>query len=104
PGDKTQIQKFTASTGSDAYKGASNFINSDGIYGQASFIRFKTLSISYFLPERWMKSLKISSCQISVRAQNLALFTNYKGSDPENQNLFTVPPLRTIVTSLRITI
>lgn len=51
-----------------------------------SFIRFKTLSISYTLPKKVISKLKMTSIILNASAQNIALWTNYSGQDPEVSN------------------
>ena len=49
----------------------------------ASFIRLKTLQLSYSLPKKWTKAMKMNSFEVSVSAQNLFTWTKYSGMDPE---------------------
>ena len=49
----------------------------------ASFLRFKTISLGYNLPEKWVKRVSISSMRVFVAAQNLFTWTKYSGLDPE---------------------
>lgn len=50
-----------------------------------SFIRLKSITLSYSLPARWMKALRIQSAQLRAQAQNLVLWADkkLKGQDPE---------------------
>lgn len=58
----------------------SNIRTADG-----SFIRLKSITLSYNLPIRWMKTLHIQSAQLRAQAQNLVLWADkkLKGQDPE---------------------
>jgi TonB-linked SusC/RagA family outer membrane protein len=97
PGEIADIQKFTATTSTLAYKNANSYLDlSDAAYTDASFIRCKNLSIDYALPAKWLQYVKMGSASIYVHAQNLFVLTRYVGSDPENQNIVALPPLRTI--------
>jgi TonB-dependent starch-binding outer membrane protein SusC len=49
----------------------------------ASFVRLKELTVAYYLPERLMKRMKMSSAKIYFSGYNLALFTKYPVGDPE---------------------
>ena len=49
----------------------------------ASFLRLKTLQLSYSLPRKWIKSMKMDSFEVSISAQNLFTWTRYSGMDPE---------------------
>ncbi|MET7000354.1 SusC/RagA family TonB-linked outer membrane protein [Chitinophaga defluvii] len=100
-GDETIIPRFSA-TNTDVLMTALNYRMSDGIYTDASFIRGKNISISYHLPGKWMKKTFIGSCRIYFDAQNLFVITGYKGADPENQDLYTLPPLKTIAGGIQL--
>jgi len=103
PGDKTDIAKFTQSSGSSAFTGWNDLPISSGAYSDASFVRLKTLSLSYILSGRYMSNVSIESCRIYISAQNLFTITRYKGNDPETQNFNGVPPLKTIAIGLKFT-
>jgi TonB-dependent starch-binding outer membrane protein SusC len=52
-----------------------------------SFLRFKNAQLGYTLPGAWLGDKKfISSCRIYMSGQNLAVFTKFKGMDPEVGN------------------
>ena len=57
-----------------------SYANSDFWLEDASFIKLKTISLSYRIPRR---VLKFASVQLSVSAQDLFTITRYKGMDPE---------------------
>ncbi|MFY0255506.1 SusC/RagA family TonB-linked outer membrane protein [Chitinophaga sp. 30R24] len=59
------------------------FLSSDGKLTDASFIRLKNISLSYTLPDQWRKMLRMASCRVYLRGQNLITFTKYRGFDPE---------------------
>lgn len=103
PGDITDIQKLTQSTSSDAYTMASMFNFSNGAITDASYIRFKTVSLGYSLNAPKLKALKLEGFKVYATAQNLLTLTGYKIGDPETQNLRTLPPLRTYVLGIQIT-
>lgn len=48
-----------------------------------SFLRFKTLALSYTIPARLIKKAYMNSLNLNVAAQNLATWTKYSGMDPE---------------------
>lgn len=48
-----------------------------------SFIRLKTVQLSYSLPANLMKSIKIKSAKVYVAAQNIITWSKYSGYDPE---------------------
>jgi TonB-linked SusC/RagA family outer membrane protein len=104
PGDKAEIQRFTALRSSQAYRNLELYaIQSDAFIVDASFIRCKNISLSYAFPSKVTRPLKIANCQAFLNIQNLFVLTNYKGSDPEIQNILVLPPLKTIVFGLNIT-
>lgn len=48
-----------------------------------SFIRLKTLSVGYSLPQNILKKLSMTKARIYFQAQNLFTITGYSGADPE---------------------
>ncbi|WP_130857916.1 SusC/RagA family TonB-linked outer membrane protein [Olivibacter jilunii] len=94
-GDDATIQKFTT-TGS----GIISFNNyagySDARISDASFLRLKTLNISYSLPNYIASKLKLYGLKFFYQGQNLWTITGYKGLDPETSTYpFQLPPLST---------
>ncbi|RQO79079.1 SusC/RagA family TonB-linked outer membrane protein [Pedobacter sp. KBW01] len=99
-GDQSSRQKFSTSTNA-----RTQYLNAMGDGGlsivDASYIRLKNVSLSYRLPVKLVKGLKINDAQIYLQAQNLFTLTNYVGLDPESQGL-VLPPLRTIMMGLNL--
>ena len=104
PGDKSNIEKFTQEYGGTAFNAVYYYLGSNAAYSDASFIRVKTVGISYSIPSVILKRLKAEGCRIFVNAQNLFTITGYKGPDPESQSLYGIPPLKTIVAGLNFTL
>ncbi|MGE0079286.1 MAG: SusC/RagA family TonB-linked outer membrane protein [Bacteroidales bacterium] len=48
-----------------------------------SFLRLKTLSLGYTLPNKITNKVKIKSCRIYATVYNVFILTNYSGFDPE---------------------
>jgi TonB-linked SusC/RagA family outer membrane protein len=49
----------------------------------ASFLRLKTIQLSYNIPKVLLKKISIQNAQIYLAGQNLYTWTNYSGMDPE---------------------
>lgn len=77
---------------------------SDNVISDASFIRLKNASLSWQLPEKWMKKLKITGAKLNLQGQNLLTFTNFLGMDPESQNVSFLPPLRIVAAGFQLTL
>lgn len=101
-GDKSSIQRFTTIESGNTNQ-SNNLAISDAIYSDASFIRIKNVSITYNLSDKVINKLRVGAIQVYLRAQNLFTITKYKGADPENQNMYRMPPLRTITTGILFT-
>jgi len=56
---------------------------SDRYVENGSYLRLKTLSLGYTLPETYSHKIKASALRVYVTAQNLFTITNYSGIDPE---------------------
>lgn len=76
-GDQTDIPR--ALWGSVGY----NYLGSDRFIEDCSYLRLKTLSLSYRLPKSFCKSIGLTSANVFVTGYDLLTFTKYKGQDPE---------------------
>lgn len=96
PGDVSNIERFGQNGTLTTI--ANNEYTSDLVYGDASFVRLKNVSLSVKLPENWIMKMGLHQARIFIQGQNLLTFTKYKGLDPETA--FNVsysaqlPPLR----------
>jgi TonB-linked SusC/RagA family outer membrane protein len=84
-------QLYTSGTNPDAVQAFSRYTDSNASVSDASFVRLKSISLSYNLPSNWTRSF---SGRIYLQGQNLLTFTKYRGADPENQTSGYLPPLR----------
>ncbi len=99
PGDNGDYQIL--SSGNDAAMALSRYLSSDGILTDASFVRVKTISLSYEWPVARHK-VHIRGMKMTLQAQNLFTLTSYRDGDPEIQSAVILPPLRTIVAGLQV--
>ena len=49
----------------------------------ASYLRLKTINLSYNLPSKLVSKARLSSARVFFAAQNILTFTKYSGLDPE---------------------
>jgi hypothetical protein len=101
PGDITDIQQFTSTTGQAFINSANYIINSNGAYSDASYLRFKNLSLSYTFSPFKLKKQEGANCRLYLHAQNLITVSNYIGGDPETQNIY-LSPLKTLVAGIQL--
>ncbi len=97
-GDHSSTQQFTTGANPIASRAYSQFTQSSGTVSDASFVRLKSMAISYILP---FGKQATNSCRISIQGQNLLTFTKFKGGDPE-QGLGYIPPLRRITLGIQL--
>lgn len=81
----------------------------------ASWVRLRTVNVSYTLPEKWLKGSFVKGATVSFTGNNLWLSTPYNGFDPEasdaitgdltasSQAGFTYPQLRSYLFTLNVT-
>jgi TonB-linked SusC/RagA family outer membrane protein len=100
PGDIKQLEKF--STNYPPTYGNLNY--SDARFSDASYIRLKNVSLSWQFPEEWMKKTHLQNCRIYAQGQNLLTITNYKGLDPENQSIGSLPPLKVLTFGILVSL
>jgi TonB-dependent starch-binding outer membrane protein SusC len=101
PGQLKPYQRFT-----QTFRAAGNAIyplfNSNAVLTDASFIRMKNVAMSYSVPSTKLSKYKITNIELFVQAQNLFVITDYKGPDPETQRVRSLPPIRRIVTGIKL--
>lgn len=73
----TMWKPFPFSAGNNA------FILHSWAIEDASFLRINNISLGYTIPSRNLSKLKIKSLRVYGTVNNLAVFTNYSGYDPE---------------------
>ena len=80
PGDgKHQVVTITANN--------NTWIVSSLWVQNATFLRISNATLNYTLPDNWIShSGFIKNCNIYFSIQNLALFTKYRGANPEGQS------------------
>lgn len=102
PGDAAPYQQYSQDYSGAAYTATNNISQSDAILTDASYLRLKNLALSYHLPPGLLKQIKIVNWKIFVQVQNLITITGYKGNDPENQSISSLPPLRMITAGMQV--
>lgn len=76
---------------------------SDYGWVDSSFIRLKTLSLSYDLKTRWLKQTGFKKLRFFLSAQNLITISSYAGINLEsNPSAFTIPALRIVTSGVQI--
>lgn len=76
PGDITDIPKALADN-------KDNSLLSTRFLEDGSFIRLKSVTLSYNLKSAWLESMNIGNVQLYFTGQNLWTITDYSGYDPE---------------------
>ncbi|MGS2765016.1 SusC/RagA family TonB-linked outer membrane protein [Sinomicrobium sp. M5D2P9] len=101
PGSSSAVQRYTQSF--------LNFTNyslarqSDyGVSSESSFVRLRTVSLSYEIPSVYIQKSGLSSCRLYVHGQNLFTWTRYKGLDPQFPGGNVLPSLRVITMGLQL--
>jgi TonB-linked SusC/RagA family outer membrane protein len=101
PGNVTNIPKFTTD-----YSNIALLSGSSAQFGDDSYIRLKNISISYNLSPELLKKLDIKALKFFIEGENILTFTDKNRiSDPEIlASSGSVPPLKTFVAGLKITL
>jgi hypothetical protein len=66
--------------------GLNNYAMAPGFYEDATFLRFRELSLTYTLPPRLTRIARLHDVSLTAAVRNLALWTRYTGVDPETTN------------------
>ena len=57
----------------------------DGFFQDGDFLKLREVSASYSLPNNWAAMMKARSAQLVFTARQLAVWTKYRGVDPETE-------------------
>ena len=75
-------------------------VASDRFLVDASYFSIKSASIGYSLPEKWLSNAKIKQVRFYLAGENLLLFSNMQGLDPQasftGSTSYTYTPSRTV--------
>jgi hypothetical protein len=80
-----------------------DYLLSDHMLQDASYIRLSNVALSYKLPEKYVKAVYMTSASFFVQGQNLFTITKFKGFDPET-GFDALPPLRRIVAGIKLSL
>ncbi|MEZ0611392.1 SusC/RagA family TonB-linked outer membrane protein [Fibrella sp. WM1] len=111
-GDVTTVPRLTTNPNNNNYGGIVQNL-SDRYLEDGSFVRLRTLSLGYTVPQPVVSRLGLASVRAYVQATNLFTLTPYSGLDPEvnsqsgvantkNFDWATVPQPRTLQVGLTI--
>lgn len=101
-GDADFYQMVSTKGNTEAGRALSRYLASTGILTDASFIRLKTVTLSYQMPDKWLKKMRLQGMEISLQALNLFTLTSYQDGDPEIQRAVTLPPMRSVIAGLHV--
>ncbi len=63
--------------------GSASICSKYGLVQTVNTLRFRSLSVNYSVPRTYAKKLGVPSIQLALQGDNLGLWTNYRGKDPE---------------------
>jgi hypothetical protein len=98
PGDDALYPKMTLSTFN--HGSTTPWINTDLWLQDGSYIRLRSINISYKLPAAWLKKSKFDAARIMLVGTNLLTWTRYTGIDPEIARDFENPTDRNMSGSI----
>ncbi|BAV06955.1 TonB-dependent receptor [Filimonas lacunae] len=84
---------YTTLTASPAATAFNLYKLSDAAISDASFIRLKTVSLSYNIDNAFIRRIGLRNFNVYMRGQNLFTITKYLGLDPETMGT-AVPPMK----------
>jgi TonB-linked SusC/RagA family outer membrane protein len=110
------IPGASATAGTPISASYNNYTSSDAVYGDASYLKLRSVNLSYNLPSKWLVPAHISACNVFVQGQNLYTWAKNKyvldtettvQGGPSGLGTGTIgqvlPPLRTIVFGINCT-
>lgn len=102
-GDMKYYQMYSQKSSGDAKKALTAARSSDFVFGDASFIRLKNVSLSWEVPDQWKRKIGFRNCRLMIQGQNLITITKYVGFDPETKGT-ALPPLRVITGGIQLSL
>ncbi len=101
PGVPAVIPGASSTAGKPIYTAyQNNYRLSNAVWGDASFIRLKNVSVRYNFKDL-LKSWKFNNITLYVQGQNLFTITSYDGFDPETKG-FSMPPVSIYTAGLQV--
>ncbi|PBJ08044.1 TonB-dependent Receptor Plug Domain protein [Flavobacterium sp. ACN6] len=100
PDNTAGYQNLTTGRNSVLNTAYSRFTTSDAAVEDASYIRLKSISLTYKVPQVFSKDVK---CVLYLQGQNLLTFSKFKGGDPEYKFAGYLPPLKTYTAGIQLT-
>ncbi|MET3880164.1 TonB-dependent receptor [Chitinophaga sp. OAE865] len=108
PGDNATYPAATSTPGTPIYLGYTQYSSSTALWGDASYMKLRSASLSYTFPKAWISKARISNLKVYAEGQNLFTWAKNKYIyDPETSvsggppglgtGMIAMPPLRTIV-------
>lgn len=91
---------YTTLTASAAATAFNLYKLSDAAISDASFIRLKTVSLSYYIDNAFIRGIGMKNFNVYLRGQNLLTITKYLGIDPETMGT-AIPPMKLISVGLQ---
>ena len=104
PGDHSNFQRLSAKGDPDSRNAINNFLESEARLTPASYMRLRNFYLSYNLPVNNIFNGFFTTLRCYFTAGNLFTITKYKGADPETQDAFTRPPLKTFTAGLQFSL
>ncbi|TAJ11512.1 SusC/RagA family TonB-linked outer membrane protein [Marinilabiliaceae bacterium JC017] len=84
----------------------SNLWNSDRYLEDGSYLRLKSVSLSYNLPKKWLAKVRVGNLKVFTKGTNLWTLSSVNGFDPEVNSAgyasFNYPVSRTIVFGVNV--
>lgn len=65
------------------FLGGNGVDNSTRYLYDGDYLRLRTMTLAYELPDRWLTPLSLRNVRVYLTGQNLLTFTGYEGWDPE---------------------
>jgi len=101
-GDISSQQRLTASTDGIAWTRLQDYVNSDALSIDASYLRLRSISLVWRMPEGMARRLGLREGRIAISGQNLWTRTHFPVTDPETQDPAVLPPMKILVAGIHV--
>jgi hypothetical protein len=102
PGDIASQQRVSSGQDPIAFARLQTWLASDAASIDASFLRVKSIGLSWSLPEQLLKRSGMKEARLYLRGENLWTLTRFPVTDPETQDPRVLPPMRSLTAGMRV--
>ena len=102
-GDRSSRQRVSAGNDGQAFFALINYLQSDALVRDASYLRVKNIALSYkWSAEQLKRWPMVEGMSVFLRGEDLWTVSRFPVTDPETQDPYVLPPMRVVTVGFSI--